>query len=348
MFSTSTIPMICTTFHQSFNVEICRNSYHTRRFSTNPMFPMRPEPEIPLESKAKPSNDDSFLSRHGGKVALAALGITFGLIYTYYVSGQNRTKVEEEAEKDACIEPFEIQELRYSNQLTLLEYKRIVQETKKLCLNESNANPFDLKCTYADFIVIVQSIINRKIQSGHILDRFILNYIINNTNNHDKSNIKTDNSTDNLLPLDLLLVLLNLTMIENATDRILGLHSICMWNTKLNGYLHENNDGNSNDVIRDQELELNDVTIESVKNILYYLLMTYQIPPEKQVTETGVKYPFKLYRRRNPDDMVELFEKARKKTEKITHLTPEEMNDLITSNQVCAWGECYHGHNNRL
>ena len=47
---------------------------------------------------------------------------------------------------------------------------------------------------------------------------------------------------------------------------------------------------------------------------IYLLQITNQIPLEKQVIETGVKWPVKLYRRKTPFDLIKGYEESSKKT----------------------------------
>ena len=79
--------------------------YQRRRnlSGVNPMFAERAIPD-----KHKISEEADFLTRHGGKIAVVALSITFFLVYTYYESGQSKNRVEEELNDEAAIEPYEV------------------------------------------------------------------------------------------------------------------------------------------------------------------------------------------------------------------------------------------------
>jgi hypothetical protein len=54
-----------------------------------------------------------------------------------------------------------------------------------------------------------------------------------------------------------------------------------------------------------QRQHLLSISRQSLEMILEALLVTDQVPPGKQVVETGVKWPIKLHRRKGPRDMVE-------------------------------------------
>ena len=125
-----------------------RPSISTRRLSSlgNPMFPHRPLPELETfeqsienSKKAKKENDGKgsdkkefidILADHGGKIALAVFGGIIGLFYTYYASGKDRNKLEDSIADAALIEPYEIQELRFTNKLSKDDYISIVDQCK--------------------------------------------------------------------------------------------------------------------------------------------------------------------------------------------------------------------------
>ncbi len=125
-----------------------RPAISTRRLSSlgNPMFPHRPLPELETfeqsienSKKAKKENDGKgsdkkefidILADHGGKIALAVFGGIIGLFYTYYASGKDRNKLEDSIADAALIEPYEIQELRFTNKLSKDDYISIVDQCK--------------------------------------------------------------------------------------------------------------------------------------------------------------------------------------------------------------------------
>jgi predicted component of type VI protein secretion system len=72
------------------------------------MFPEAPIKATVETPKVTKGDDESFLSRHGGKVAAVAIGISVGLIYSYILSGRSRNEVEDKLVAEAAIEPYEV------------------------------------------------------------------------------------------------------------------------------------------------------------------------------------------------------------------------------------------------
>ena len=67
----------------------------------------------------------SLYDRHGGKVAGAALALTAVIIYTYYESGKSKTAVEDGLNEQMVIEPYEVNEIRFLNNLTPAVYESL-------------------------------------------------------------------------------------------------------------------------------------------------------------------------------------------------------------------------------
>jgi hypothetical protein len=110
------------------------------------MFPQRPLPELEtfqesIENSKKAKKEGSggdpgnkgvvdILADHGGKIALVVLAGVIGLVYSYYLSGQDRNKIEDAISEAVYIEPYEIQELRFGNKLSREEYQYIAGQVK--------------------------------------------------------------------------------------------------------------------------------------------------------------------------------------------------------------------------
>jgi hypothetical protein len=75
--------------------------------------------------------------RHGGKVAAGALALTAAIIYTYYESGRSKTIVEEGLNNRMTIEPYEVNEIRFLNNLTPAVYEAL----SIACLNQFASSP---------------------------------------------------------------------------------------------------------------------------------------------------------------------------------------------------------------
>jgi hypothetical protein len=75
--------------------------------------------------------------RHGGKVAAGALALTAAIIYKYYESGRSKTNVEEGLNNRMVIEPYEVNEIRFLNNLTPAVYEAL----SVACLNHFASSP---------------------------------------------------------------------------------------------------------------------------------------------------------------------------------------------------------------
>lgn len=79
--------------------------------------------------KKKAADDDDFLSRHGGKVALVAFSIAAGLVYTYYLSIQDRNSIEKAVDSyEMPIDPYELLDLRNANQIKGEQFSSLLQK----------------------------------------------------------------------------------------------------------------------------------------------------------------------------------------------------------------------------
>lgn len=208
------------------------------------MFPQRAVPDLPDVDTGKkgPSDDDDFLSRHGGKVALAGFVTAVGLIYRWIKNGSNKNAAESEIRASFYVDPKEISEIRHNNLIDLELYTAIIQD--------SAAEFPDGRASYASFINYVQKKIEaaglKPIEYAHILDRMILpNMCTTETSvansellpsdvrieeTEDKSQLKGDE--DDSLPLHLFLVAFNVAVRERADRRLKSLFQIA--STRVN------------------------------------------------------------------------------------------------------------------
>jgi hypothetical protein len=103
-----------------------------------------------------------------------------------------------------------------------------------------------------------------------------------------------------------------------------------------------NDTGNDSDVL----------PVEAAETILQHLIDTCQVPPEKQVITTGVKYPIEIFRPKLPNDMIRIWKRdfrakpavldaADNTVQREKYLTRAEVRDLVLGPEVCAWGECW-------
>lgn len=200
----------------------------------SPMYPQRPMPEIPEGKYKESTEDDDFLSRHGGKVALVGFSFAMALVYRWFKGGSNKNELEAAIKGSFLVNPVEFSELRHNNSIGIDLYRAIIDD----------AHTFfpDHYASYADFIAFVQSKLEvaevPPLAHAHILDRMILpsieagnaqatsHGIENDTTNADGKQWRVQMSADGRLPLHFLLVCFNAAVREKGETRISSLFRI--------------------------------------------------------------------------------------------------------------------------
>jgi hypothetical protein len=91
-------------------------SLYLKNFSSlgSPMFPTAQIPDIPHEINHT-KDKTTFMSKNGGKIAIAVLSLCSYLLYSFFRGTNNKTKVEDDVLLLDKIEPYEINEFRKSN-----------------------------------------------------------------------------------------------------------------------------------------------------------------------------------------------------------------------------------------
>lgn len=84
-----------------------------------------------------------------------------------------------------------------------------------------------------------------------------------------------------------------------------------------------------------------ELSLLSVEKAVQHLVDSFQVPPERQVVTTGVKYPIEIYRRRTPADMLRVWRRDGTPPHTSNTLNQVEFRDFVLGNDVCAWGECW-------
>ena len=379
------------------------------------MFPERPQPSIAslLDNEHEDSKKKNgggyggsggskstidYLADYGGTIGIISIGIIGALIYSYYESIQDRNRVEDKVSDAVKIEPYEIQELRYLNQLTYDQYctlcNRVIQVHREGSSSSSSIihGSSHTSMSYRVFIdILVEFAKSHQLsfRSMHLLDRLVLAYLTTKDTEEDKKLILSTTETteaiadttvstndklsskghvssiysddngsskedlvvknsivplnldlESLIPLPILLAMLHLLLLtDDIGDRIKGL---CYAASLLDDIAtteavdsrslvddqeimniqsstqQKQDDGSrqlsinttsslsfSAAVEQQQQQHLLSISRRSLEMILEALLVTDQVPPGKQVVETGVKWPIKLHRRKGPCDMVE-------------------------------------------
>lgn len=273
------------------------------------MFPHREPVSDNNNTNNKINSEESFLSRHSGKIAIAALLISGSVFYSYYKTGRNRNEMEDLLTESSQLEPYEIQELRNANNfIGLQEYEAIVAHISEA---------FPVAATYSEIVGLLEheELLPNTIACGYILDRLVISYVFNH---YDCNNTDTYTSTasykDVKIPVQFFLVVLNLFVSSSvsAEERLKGLSQL--------------------------------VTKGMTVTLLDHLLESYQIPTEKQVVEVGGEWFLKTFRQKSSLEMITSKEEEGKKTiEESSHLCKgeEELMKLLFSKKICLWGECY-------
>eukprot|EP00601_Ochromonadales_sp_CCMP2298_P030797 CAMPEP_0173347718 /NCGR_PEP_ID=MMETSP1144-20121109/13308_1 /TAXON_ID=483371 /ORGANISM="non described non described, Strain CCMP2298" /LENGTH=344 /DNA_ID=CAMNT_0014295233 /DNA_START=35 /DNA_END=1066 /DNA_ORIENTATION=+ len=131
----------------------------TRRMSSlgSPMFPQQSRMELKeLERRSRqqgpqdPEQKPSILEGHGGKIAIAAFAAIIALLWSYYATGKDRSKIESDVENGVFLDPYEIQQLRLLNQLQPQQFFEIASRARAQF-------PGD-KASYGQFVVFLKEV----------------------------------------------------------------------------------------------------------------------------------------------------------------------------------------------
>lgn len=216
------------------------------------------------KSSAK-NDDDFFLSRHGGKVALVGFSFAFLLFYKYYRGTKNKSSLETSIRESQSLEPFEVLEIRDSNTLTLDDFSRLRVAAQSW--EYSVDHPWEL--TYPQFRDAVQASLgkNISIRSGHLFDRWA-HAQCNAQCKSDDQDKKFD--VDNLyFPIGKLFVLLELAQHEDVEARLKNLYNIGIWESNLQ-------DSNTDSTLNSAESS-GPLRMKQVIRIIQYLIDTNQV-----------------------------------------------------------------------
>lgn len=198
----------------------------------SPMYPQRPVPEVSYEESGKNGDDDDFLSRHGGKVALAGFGVAIALVYRWFKGGSNKNDIETDIRDSYLVNPIELSEIRHNNSVGIDLYTDIIDEAR-------TAFP-DGYASYSDFIDFVRKKLSAAnlppLAYAHILDRMVLPSIeaspinsddgINEEPAADGPEWRVARSADGRLPVQFLLVAFNAAVRERGEKRLEALYRI--------------------------------------------------------------------------------------------------------------------------
>lgn len=285
------------------------------------MFPASHRPELTNEQlSGKSTKDgDDFFTKHGGKVAFVGISVTVYLVYSFFKGGQLRTAEEEKVAETMMVEPHEINELRLMNgQLDPPLFEKMILDSfshfrRQLKSSEVNSEEEkEIMISYDVFIKYATRYLRTDIKHGHILDRIAFSQP-DAVRIESKQSINAKPSGDGrsvssalFLPLHRHLVLLSTSVPAPALERAHQLFTVA-------ACLHALQQAEKGSLQRSEgPVEIEEVPWTVAEVLLQDLALTSQVPNEKLVCETGVKYPWRTYRRKIPSDMVQAFKTARK------------------------------------
>jgi hypothetical protein len=274
----------------------------------------KPKPE---EKKPEEEEDTSFLAKYGGKIAMAAMALSGVLLYRYFKSNSLRSEVEEDLIELTVLEPYEIHDLRVSNEISAADFDAISARMFELFPSQ--------ELTYDEFIGAVSNIVrqkfNRELKHMHYFDRLVMG-----STQVPGSKTLGEDATKAVVPLRRLLVAFSTVVNAVADERIVSLDRLMR--TSLSKMDHQN--------------------LSSAETVLLIddLARTWQIPGDRRTIENEKKpYPAQHWRVRTAEEILLRFKTTHTKElaakEKPDEFSTAELDYLLKSGSVCAWGECY-------
>lgn len=188
------------------NTHSCNHRMVIRSLTlANPMFAYHKKiPDLPEEPPPPPDSKD-FLSQHGGKVALAGFSIAGALIYRWLQGSKNKRELEHNIANTSPLHPYESNDLREKNTMTVTQYKQFVND----CVSNFPSG----FASYKEFLRLLHTTINYHIADGYVLDRLVLFYV--ETQMNTIATIEDDLN----LPVVFLLVLLSNVVTSTPNER---------------------------------------------------------------------------------------------------------------------------------
>jgi len=278
------------------------------------MFPGIRQPEVSYDfstpksdnkDTGKKEEDESILSKYGGKIALAAFSIAGALLWGYFKGSKNKSDVEDRILDCEPLEPYEVHELRYSNKhVTRAKMESIMDSCAAYCrshpegyTHSSVSRPGDFIMPYTDFISLCNIVMcgddkteKYALSSGYLFDRVVMRRAVRPLSDSPSptSSTNTDLNTA-MLSLPLALVLLSVVCQGHIDDRLTVLFNI-------GRRFGRSNVENSSPILSSDGATTTDVICyDDFSLLLQELMMTCQIPSEKRVifSEDTVAYKIK-------------------------------------------------------
>jgi len=293
-----------------------------------------------------------------GSIFLALVASLIVFIYRSTVSNGRIDKLRTEIEDTSVLDPMEVNEIRFANtDFTADIYNEIVITLyKQFASNTTELN-------YEEFVPAVMTFLEGNklkhgltMQYGHLLDRVVYNLMeTKNKQNESGGGFSTvDRSTVDVSSVDyekpqsllFFMVLLSLCINSTPAERLDSLHKLLVVDAEAN-----NGNGNGG---RNGDGDEKKAPLETIKKLVTHLQTTCQLPPEIQVIETGVRYPFVEHKRATGGELVgealeglgwKEGEDAKVRTD--YGVTLGDFVKMLKSRGICYCGECYSGKNSR-
>lgn len=219
------------------------------------------------KKKKKDDNSNIFLDNLG-KIFLGAIGLLIASLVRSSYGTSNKTKVREELEEQAALDPLEVDDLRVANSELTPEVFRTIMADVQETFPEDTA-------TYQDFVSCVRKTMARlkgdafTVELGYLVDRAVLAALREKGKREDE-------------PVSLLFLLtaLSMSLCSSVDDRI----------TILFEAMHPK-DGT--------------VKFKDIQAMVGCLQDTCQLVPDAQIVKGGRQYPTQQYERGTPDQLVQ-------------------------------------------
>ena len=210
------------------------------------------------------------------------------------------------------------------------------------------------------------------VRAGHLFDRLVASYLQqqhkqrrtdNNSsgNSHGGGDQSIQGDAPSLattpLPVGFLLVALNMAERTAAPQRVDSLFRLAsLFDTGSSSSSGGGSRSSSSSSSSYEDNAVPTVSAAAAEAVVRHLGDSWQLPAEKRIAETGVRFPVKTYRRKTAEDAVRAFldkrakdaaELARK--EGRVHVPGPDDNafnrdafeQLLLGGYVCTWAECY-------
>jgi hypothetical protein len=312
-------------------------------------------PSSPVAAAAATTTTTTTTANSSSNIFLDNLGTVFlGGILTVivwlvrsYMNGQTRNQLRDQIEATAHADPIEMDDLRTANtpefniELFLEIHAHVLASSSSALQQQEQLEsqpPQQLELRYDEFVGLVREVMARKlgtaaftVQLGYILDRVAASAL----ERRGKSLVAGDDT----MPILFWFTLLSLALSSPPKDRIDALYAVLS---------SENNNGHETTTPAGGG---GGVTLSAVTELVGYLQDTCQLVPDAQVMATTHQYPLQQYDIASPVQLVDRYRvqshsnnKNKEPTtteEDLDRMDNEQLWDMLTSNSICVWGECY-------